>query len=93
MEEQKRLHQDKKWEEQILPGHDFTPKQLFWISYGQIWCQKFRDDSLRNTIKTGVHTPGEFRITGPLSNNDEFAKDFSCPKGSPMNPEKKCKVW
>lgn len=93
VEDQKQLHQDEKWQEQILPGHDFTPKQLFWVSYGQQWCQKFRDDSLRNTIKTGTHTPGEFRINGPLSNNNDFSNDFKCPKGSPMNPEKKCNIW
>ena len=87
------MHQDEKWEEGVLPGHQFTPKQLFWINYGQVWCQKFRDDALVNTIKTGVHTPGEFRVVGPLSNNNDFAKDFGCPKGSPMNPEKKCVVW
>ena len=93
VEDQKKVHQDDKWEEQVLPGHDLTPRQLFWVSYGQLWCQKFRDDALRNTIKTGTHTPGEYRVLAPLSNSPDFAKDFNCPIGSPMNPEKKCEVW
>jgi len=76
-----------------LPGHDYTPRQLFWISFGQVWCSKFKDGSLKAQILTGVHSPGEFRIRGPLSNNPDFAKDFNCPAGSPMNPVKKCEVW
>merc|ERR1719384_584637 len=93
VEDQKKVHQDDQWEEQVLPGHDLTPRQLFWVSYGQLWCQKFRDDALRNTIKTATHTPGEYRVLAPLSNSPDFAKDFNCPVGSPMNPEKKCEVW
>lgn len=83
----------KQWEEKKLPGHDFTPKQLFWISWGQVWCAKWRDGALKQQIKTGQHSPGEFRIKGSLSNNNEFSKDFNCPTGSPMNPEEKCSVW
>ena len=93
VEEQKKLHQDDEWEEQGLPGHDLTSRQLFWVSYGQLWCQKFRDDALRNTIKTGTHTPGEYRVLAPLSNSPDVTKDFNCPIGSPMNPKKKCEVW
>ena len=81
------------WQEQTLPGHNFTPKQLFWISCGQVWCSKYRDGAYKNQIKTGVHSPEEFRIQGSLSNNDDFAIDFNCPKGSPMNPVEKCSVW
>lgn len=66
---------------------------MFWISWGQLWCSKYRDDTLKEDIKTGTHSPGEFRIKGPLSNNREFAKDFRCPEGTKMNPEKKCSLW
>jgi len=80
-------------EEPRLPGHNYTPKQMFWISFGQVWCSKYKDGTLKSRILTGVHSPGEFRIKGTLSNNPDFAKDFKCKKGSNMNPAKKCTVW
>lgn len=78
---------------QRLPGHDYNQNQMFWISFGQVWCSKFKDGTLKSQILTGVHSPGEFRIKGSLSNNEDFAKDFNCPVGSKMNPKKKCTVW
>eukprot|EP00095_Tigriopus_kingsejongensis_P003378 maker-scaffold153_size302544-snap-gene-2.17 protein:Tk03378 transcript:maker-scaffold153_size302544-snap-gene-2.17-mRNA-1 annotation:"PREDICTED: neprilysin-2" len=79
--------------ESQLPGLGFSPKQLFWISWGQVWCAKWRDEALKKQIKTGAHSPNEFRIIGPLSNFDEFAQDFKCEPGTKMNPQKKCHVW
>ncbi|XP_043483736.1 neprilysin-2 isoform X2 [Leptopilina heterotoma] len=76
-----------------LPGLKYTPSQLFWISAAQTWCSKYRPETLKLRITTGVHSPGEFRVLGPLSNRPEFAKDFNCPIGSTMNPKKKCFVW
>ena len=93
LKDQKIKNEDQDWEEQILPGHNFTPKQLFWISWGQVWCSKYRDGAYKKQINTGAHSPGGFRTMGSLSNNDDFAKDFNCAKGTPMNPEKKCSVW
>lgn len=76
-----------------LPGLDYTGQQMFWIGAANTWCSKYRPETLKLRITTGVHSPGEFRVLGPLSNMDEFAKDFNCPVGSKMNPEKKCAVW
>lgn len=50
-------------------------------------------ESMKMRITTGVHSPAQFRVLGPLSNRKEFASDFNCPEGSPMNPVKKCEVW
>jgi len=80
-------------DEPQLPGHDYTARQMFWISYGQTWCTKYKDGTLKSRILTDNHSPGEFRIKGPLSNNPDFAKDFKCKVGSKMNPAKKCTVW
>ncbi|KAL7013331.1 hypothetical protein ACKWTF_015335 [Chironomus riparius] len=79
--------------EKKLPGLKYTPNQLFWISEAQIWCSVYRPESMKLYIKINEHSPGQFRVLGPLSNMKEFSKDFNCPIGSPMNPAHKCEVW
>ncbi|RZF35772.1 hypothetical protein LSTR_LSTR012070 [Laodelphax striatellus] len=87
------------WEEQYgpeprLPGLQmYSPQQMFWISAANVWCAKHKDESLKNQITTGVHSPDEFRVIGSLSNLKEFSQDFGCPTGSKMNPKHKCSVW
>ncbi|XP_058061822.1 neprilysin-2 isoform X1 [Anopheles bellator] len=76
-----------------LPGLNLSPEQLFWLSAAQTWCSVYRPETMKMRITTGVHSPGQFRVLGPMSNMHEFAKDFNCPVGSPMNPEHKCEVW
>lgn len=44
-------------------------------------------------IISGSHSPAAFRVIGPMSNAPEFAEQFNCPIGSPMNPKHKCTVW
>lgn len=83
----------KKGPEDGLPGLNYTTNQLFWISYAQTWCAVFRPEALKKRILTGVHSPNQYRVTGPLVNMEEFSKDFKCTEGSKMNPQKKCKVW
>ncbi|XP_008554183.1 neprilysin-2 isoform X3 [Microplitis demolitor] len=79
--------------EPTLPGLSFTPRQMFWISAANTWCSVYRPEALKLRITTGFHSPGEFRILGPLSNMPEFAEDFQCPLESRMNPKHKCAVW
>ncbi|KAJ6635281.1 Neprilysin-2 [Pseudolycoriella hygida] len=80
-------------EEPILPGLDYNPNQLFWLSAVQSWCAVYRTEILRLLITTNDHPPSHFRMRGILSNMPEFSTDFNCPVGSPMNPVHKCKVW
>lgn len=65
-------------------------KNLFMNKKSQF---KIFTETLKMRITTGLHSPAEFRVLGPLSNMDSFAKDFNCPAGSPMNPLHKCEVW
>lgn len=88
----------KKWvernhPEKKLPGLPYTPEQLFWISSANTWCSKYRPEAMKVRITTGYHSPGKFRVIGPLSNMEDFSRDFNCPLGAKMNPVKKCTVW
>ncbi|XP_061402137.1 neprilysin-2-like [Musca vetustissima] len=84
---------EKNGEEPKLPGLNYTPEQMFWISAAQTWCAVYRKETLKMRITTGVHSPNEFRVLGSMSNMKDFSKDFQCPEGSPMNPVNKCEVW
>ncbi|XP_070505219.1 neprilysin-2-like [Chironomus tepperi] len=79
--------------EKKLPGLKYTQNQLFWISTAQTWCSVHRPEAMKLAITVNVHSPGPFRVLGPLSNMKEFSKDFNCPIGSKMNPAHKCEVW
>lgn len=44
--------------------------------------------------KQNEHSPDVVRVRGVLSLLPEFAKAWSCPLGSQMNPNKtRCKIW
>ena len=80
--------------EHRLPGLDYNPQQMFWISAANTYCNKHRPEYLKNVESiTDAHSPGEFRVIGTFSNMKEFSNDFNCPIGSRMNPMNKCTVW
>ncbi|XP_072033755.1 endothelin-converting enzyme 2-like isoform X3 [Amphiura filiformis] len=81
-------------EEQPLPGIGLTHRQLFFVGFAQVWCNVEEDiEEARAQVMWGVHPPALVRVLGPLANNEDFAEQFNCPVGSPMNPKDKCEVW
>ncbi|KAF9933256.1 hypothetical protein FBU30_006024 [Linnemannia zychae] len=84
----------KKYKNYKLPGLDkYTHEQLFFISYGRLWCQKMRPEVLAQNVRSNPHSPAKWRINGVAQNSPDFAKAFKCKAGTPMNPRKKCEVW
>ncbi|XP_043284148.1 neprilysin-4-like isoform X1 [Venturia canescens] len=80
--------------QQALPGlANYTEDQLFFLGFAQVWCGNYTNGALKSKLIEGVHAPNHFRVIGTLSNNAEFAKAWSCPLGSPMNPLHKCILW
>jgi putative endopeptidase len=56
----------------------FTPEQRFFLSYAQVWKVNMRPETLRLILATNPHSPGRFRVLGPISNLPEFAGAFPC---------------
>jgi membrane metallo-endopeptidase-like protein 1 len=79
-------------EEQKLPGMEYTNRQMFWMAWARTWCAKIDYGNMDRYLNDS-HTPQRYRIIGPLSNEQNFAKDFGCPLGSKMNPKDKCILW
>ncbi|XP_022090792.1 endothelin-converting enzyme 1-like [Acanthaster planci] len=77
-----------------LPGlQDMTPEQIFFIGAGQTWCKLDTPQHAVLKLLSDPHSPGKYRVIGTFSNTEEFSEAFKCPKGSVMNPEKKCHIW
>lgn len=74
-------------EEPRLPGLEaLNPNQLFFLGYGNIWCEAITLEGLENQLLGDPHSPARFRVLGPLQNSETFSEHWNCPAGSPMNP-------
>ncbi|XP_051856892.1 kell blood group glycoprotein isoform X4 [Antechinus flavipes] len=74
--------------ETILPSLGLGPYQLFYQSYAQSMCGS---PNLQDS--QDLHSPPVLRVHGLLSTIPTFAKVFSCPHGTPMNPGSHCQLW
>jgi putative endopeptidase len=73
----------------------FTPEQRFFLAFAGVWRQKIRDEDQKLRLNVDPHSPGHFRVNGPLSDLPEFQKAFNIPDGSPMvrAADKRVNIW
>ncbi|HEX2012121.1 MAG TPA: M13 family metallopeptidase [Roseateles sp.] len=71
----------------------YTPAQRFFLSNALIWRGKARTEWLINQLRTDSHSPGAFRVRGPMSHMPAFAQAFGCKAGDPMVAADPITVW
>jgi len=62
----------------------FTPDQRFFLSFAQSWRKKIKDEAMRQQVNTDPHSPGMYRVIGPLMNFTPFYTAFNVKEGDKM---------
>lgn len=73
---------------QTLPNINLSNDEIFFVSFGQIWCSLYTTAYLEQSVNTQTFSPGPIRVLGSLHNSLEFSKVFNCPP-----PEDQCVLW
>jgi putative endopeptidase len=73
----------------------FTGDQRVFLGWAQVWRTIFRDDSLRQQIVNGPHSPGMIRAFAPLRNVDAWYDAFDVKEDDPLyvKPEDRVRIW
>lgn len=62
----------------------YTAEQRYFMSWATVWRTKYRDEALKNRIKTDPHSPGMVRAGQPLKNVEAFYEAFDIKEGDGM---------
>ncbi|WP_025673124.1 M13 family metallopeptidase, partial [Salinivibrio socompensis] len=73
----------------------YTGEQRFFLSWGQIWKMKMREDALRERVSLGPHAPPQYRVLGAPRNVPAFYEAFDIKEGDGMYlPEdQRVNIW
>ena len=73
----------------------FTPEQRFFIGFGQVWANNATPEYKSQQVRTDPHSPGQFRVLGPLSNMPQFYEAFGVKPGDGMYKDEKDRaiIW
>jgi len=76
----------------LLDG--YTGEQRFFLGFGQIWRNKYRDATLQRQLTTDPHTPGHFRPY-VVRNVDAWYQAFKTAEGEKfvLAPADRVRIW
>jgi putative endopeptidase len=59
----------------------YTGEQRLFLSFGQVWRTKMRENAIRTQTLSNEHTVAEFRVIGPTRNMDGWYEAFGVKPG------------
>ncbi len=73
----------------------FSGEQRFFLGWAGVWQVSYKEETLRDRLITDYHSPGNFRVVGPISNMKEFGEAWSCVAPSPMQrpAQEQVSIW
>lgn len=73
----------------------YTPAQRFFLAYAQLWKINYTEEELKKRLATDPHSPGMYRVNGPLMNCPEFFAAFDVQESDRMrnSEEEISKIW
>ena len=73
----------------------YTGDQRFFLSFGQVWRTKQRENSLRTQTLSNEHSPAEFRVIGPTRNLDAWYDAFDVKPADKyyLPPDRRIRLW
>lgn len=74
---------------------DYSPEQMFWISYAKLWCSKYETKSNKRVILSDSQMSNEVLVNVLLRGLPEFSADFHCKNDSFMkyDSSRTCDIW
>lgn len=73
----------------------FNDRELFFMSFANIWAGKRTPESASYALKVDPHSPLQFRVNGGLFNLDAFYKTYQIKTTDPLYlaPSERVKIW
>jgi putative endopeptidase len=73
----------------------YTGEQRFFLSFGQVWRTKMRENAIRTQTLSNEHTVAEFRVIGPTRNQDGWYQSFDVKPGEKyyLPPGERVHLW
>jgi putative endopeptidase len=73
----------------------FTPLQVFYMNYANVWAQNIRQEEMRSLTTGDVHSLGENRVNVTLRNIAPFFEAFGITEGQPLYraPKDQVVIW